>query len=416
MIESVKSRRFLCLAICILVLLLPLLPAFAEESDEPAAQNVSLQCKIVSSQAGFQPYALTDQSLQTSYIFAEGATLTYHWKEDVTVAACYIFFADSPDSYLLTQKDAEGAILAEQTFAPARRCEWILLEAGCRELFLQLPQRCKLNAFSVFSGPVPPPEVIVWRQDSYDESIDLMLISTHCDDEILMLGGVLPIYAGEEGRDCTVVYMKGSEAKRRLESILGLWEMGVKREPTFLMHSNASLQNAITNAGAEGLRTDALRDLVRLIRMYRPAVVVTQDENGEYGHEAHILSVELVKMAVSLASDPTKYPSLTEQYGAWQVKKLYLHLYGENKLELDVETPLPRMNGRSALKVAIDAFAYHVSQQKNWSVYKTHALYPIGQYGLFFTAVGADTGRNDMFEHIPRADATSAPKPVMLDR
>ncbi len=60
--------------------------------------------------------------------------------------------------------------------------------------------------------------------------------------------------------------------------------------------------------------------LVRLIREFRPQVMVTYDENGGYPHPDHIRTHEVSMAAFEAAADPTHLPQTGE---AWQVSKLY---------------------------------------------------------------------------------------------
>lgn len=60
--------------------------------------------------------------------------------------------------------------------------------------------------------------------------------------------------------------------------------------------------------------------LVRIIREYRPQVIVTYDENGGYPHPDHIRTHEVSMFAFAAAADPTRYPDAGP---AWQVSKLY---------------------------------------------------------------------------------------------
>ena len=62
------------------------------------------------------------------------------------------------------------------------------------------------------------------------------------------------------------------------------------------------------------------RPLVRIIREFRPQVMVTYDENGGYPHPDHIRSHDISVLAFDAAADPDRYPGT----GApWQVSKLY---------------------------------------------------------------------------------------------
>lgn len=60
--------------------------------------------------------------------------------------------------------------------------------------------------------------------------------------------------------------------------------------------------------------------LVRVIRRFKPHVLVTYDENGGYPHPDHIRTHEISVAAYEAASDPARYPAAGP---AWQVSKLY---------------------------------------------------------------------------------------------
>jgi len=62
--------------------------------------------------------------------------------------------------------------------------------------------------------------------------------------------------------------------------------------------------------------------LVRLIRSFRPQVVITYDENGGYPHPDHIRTHVVSVAAVEAAADPGRYP---DAGAPWQVAKLYYH-------------------------------------------------------------------------------------------
>ena len=60
--------------------------------------------------------------------------------------------------------------------------------------------------------------------------------------------------------------------------------------------------------------------LVRIIREFRPQVLITYDENGGYPHPDHIRTHEVSLEAYRAAADPARYPHTGEP---WQVSKLY---------------------------------------------------------------------------------------------
>jgi mycothiol S-conjugate amidase len=82
--------------------------------------------------------------------------------------------------------------------------------------------------------------------------------------------------------------------------------------------------------------------VVRLIRDFRPQVLITYDENGGYPHPDHIRCHDVSMEAYRAAADPTRYP---DAGAPWQVDKLYydrifnLERIDAMFLELSVKEP-----------------------------------------------------------------------------
>ncbi len=71
-------------------------------------------------------------------------------------------------------------------------------------------------------------------------------------------------------------------------------------------------------------RTEIVGDFVRLIRTFRPDVVLTMNIQGRGGDRAHEATTVLTREAYNAAGDPTKYPEqIKEGLRPWQPKKLY---------------------------------------------------------------------------------------------
>ena len=152
---------------------------------------------------------------------------------------------------------------------------------------------------------------------------------------------------------------------------------------------------------------------VEQIRRFKPLVVVTHAENGEYGHGTHVYAAAALTDALILAADPTQYPDSAAAYGPWTVEKTYLHLYPENSITMDWDTPLKSLGGKTPFEVTQEGFACHKSQHWTWFykwIYGT-AESPITQatrvrgyspcrYGLYDTKVGPDVTGGDFFENV----------------
>ncbi|HEU0087812.1 MAG TPA: mycothiol conjugate amidase Mca [Pseudonocardiaceae bacterium] len=74
------------------------------------------------------------------------------------------------------------------------------------------------------------------------------------------------------------------------------------------------------------------RDLVQMVREFRPHVVVTYDENGGYPHPDHIRCHEVSVAAFDAAGDPDRFP---DAGAPWQPLKLYYsHGFSRKRMQL----------------------------------------------------------------------------------
>ena len=195
------------------------------------------------------------------------------------------------------------------------------------------------------------------------QSTDILLISTHQDDEEIFMGGLMPLFI-DSGKTVTVAYTAGKNRVRMDEALEGLWRVGVRHYPDFLGFRDLYEKPSVLEQKWGG-KEYILGRFVELIRRRRPQIVVTHDFNGEYGHGAHRFTASLVDEAVLAAADPSRYPESAEQYGAWSVKKLYIHLYGKNQIRLNYAKPLAAFENKNAAEVAMHGYLAHVSQRKN---------------------------------------------------
>lgn len=92
----------------------------------------------------------------------------------------------------------------------------------------------------------------------------------------------------------------------------------------------------------------AAEPLVRLVREFRPHVILTYDEKGGYPHPDHIMCHTVSVEAFEAAGDPDRYPEAGEP---WQPLKLYYHMSFSRPrvealhaaaLDLGIESPFER--------------------------------------------------------------------------
>lgn len=274
---------------------------------------------------------------------------------------------------------------------------------------------CEIHAFT--AGDVPD-WVQKWEQPAEGRS-DLVLFSTHGDDEQLFFAGMLPYYAREMGYNVQVVYMTGHRnmsMRRSHEMLDGLWAVGVRHYPVFGPYGdyNSTSKEAAyqTYRNKNISRDDILAFVVENVRRFRPKVAVGHDVYGEYGHGMHMIYSELLCEASECAMDPEVFPESAERYGVWDIPKTYLHLYWENRIRMDWDIPLKSFDGMTAYEVTKNlGFPCHVSQQPFYSYYFAgmDAASDITEnspceFGLYRSTVGEDLEKKDFFENVTTHD------------
>lgn len=357
-----------------------------------------LNCEITLSQDAAQKRdtkALRDKKHSSSLTLPGGSTVTVQVEDGDRISGLYIIW-DSPAKPWTLTTDSGSVNCGKHGFLH----EYVALDAPTSTAVIHIPEDgMRISDIRVFDGDTPPGDVQIWNPP-VDEA-DIMLVAAHADDEILFLGGIIPTYAVMQNADIQVVYMSefwSSARIREHEKLDGLWAAGLRNYPVcggFKDVYSASLQEAEKQYSFD----DMTEYLTGEIRRFRPQVIVTHDQNGEYGHGFHMLTSKAVTTAVELATDTDACADSAECYGIWDTPKTYLHLYGENKIRLDLRIPIDAMDGRSALEVAADAYKQHVSQQWCWFYVSDDYKYSCADFGLFRTTVGYDTG-NDMLENI----------------
>jgi len=259
-------------------------------------------------------------------------------------------------------------------------------------------ERLRIAEIRLFGPGEPPAEVQRWKTL---EKCDLMLLTAHPDDEILWFAGLMPTYGGDRGYRLQLAVMVPTGGQRKLELLSAVWHCGVKYYPEMLGFVDKNGQNPEGQYNAWRGKGRVLSKVAEVVRKHQPEVLVTHGEKGEYGHGAHKTAADAAKVIVKQAADSKKFPKSAKLYGPWQVKKLYLHEYDKNAITCDWDEPLAAFGGKTGYQVAEEAFRFHASQvQRDWA-FEIHGQHDNAQFGLYYTAVGSDSGIGDLMEHIP---------------
>ena len=370
----------------------------SEIGEKAKSVGVSVSCDTL---PAYKLEEAIDQNEYTYYKTKKNLHLRFTVSEPVK--GLYFLF-ERPCRWTLTLPDGSVRQGGENGYLH----EYIALNKEITEFEADLPAETRLTDVYAFTGGELPDWVQVWQPPC--ERADLMIMSTHADDEHLWFGGAMPYYAGELGYQVQVVYLTHhyKESYRGHELLNGLWTVGIRNYPVI---TEKFLDDKATkpslSAAADYFGYDRVLEFqVEMLRRFSPRVILGQDINGEYGHGAHKLNVKTLLEALKIYEDPAVYPKSAEKYGIHPVQKCYLHLWNRNKITVQWSSKkLERFGGRSALQMAVEGFNCHKSQLRWKNRVKEHGEYDCRQFGLVYTTVGDDTaGVNDMFEHVDWSD------------
>ena len=386
--------------------------------DIPQAENISGR-HLVADAEGLNLNLIFDGAMGYGYASAEYAeiTLTY----ETGFGSLYLVFTGSYGAYTMTNNDT-GAVHTCGTHG------FLYEFLDLVEIFGTAPTSVTLT---FDNGPVTINEIVAYTPGQVPDTVqkweapkedgtDLILFSTHGDDEQLFFAGLLPYYAAELDWEVLVVHLTDHHnvdtTRRVREMLAGLWAVGVKTYPVighFEDVKTSGLQDTYKWFEREGrTKEELLGFVVEQLRRFNPKVAA-HDFKGEYRHGEHMLYADLVAQALEISNDPFSYPELAEKYGLWDVPKAYFHLYQENPIVLDWDQPLESFDGLTAFQVTQKyGFPAHKSQQRSWfylwiygnygEIDKASQIteYSPCEYGLYRSTVGADVEKNDFFENV----------------
>ena len=375
-------------------------------ADEAVNISASSEYKINNSKV----LKLNDDNFKTSAVLKPNQELTIESSEKIS--HLYILYNISSKEGTITTENEEQS-LGKDGFLH----EYVELKVPTNKVTITYKEEVKIDDLYVYTEGDVPKDVQRWRKET---STDLMIFSTHADDEQLFFAGVMPTYINQ-GKKVHVVYLARHDVgsyfnpSRMHEQLNGLWTLGVTDYPTFGLIPDAystSLEVAEKQMNDAGFTDDdVIKFDVREIRKYKPKVILGHDENGEYGHGQHRLNTFKLKQAITKAEDASYE---VDNLDSVKIYKVYLHLYDpDNSTVLDYDIALENYDNKTAYQVSKEGYSKHLSQQYTWftdwlngknnsytsatQIIKYNPAY----WGLYYTSVGPDINKDDLFENIP---------------
>ncbi len=177
--------------------------------------------------------------------------------------------------------------------------------------------------------------------------LSLLGLFAHPDDEQLMSGtfakaavegirtGLVCATRGEYGEiaDPTLATPETLGHVRELELRAACAVVGIKylyfldyKDSGWFDRPENQAPDAFSNADPE----EAVERLVRIIREFKPTVMVTFDPAGGYGHLDHVQIWRFSMEAFEAAADPSRYPGAGE---AWQTQRLFYNSFPRSRMQ-----------------------------------------------------------------------------------
>jgi N-acetyl-1-D-myo-inositol-2-amino-2-deoxy-alpha-D-glucopyranoside deacetylase len=173
------------------------------------------------------------------------------------------------------------------------------------------------------------------------EPLTLMIVHAHPDDECISTGGIIPRYSAEGVRVVLVIATRGEEG----EIVLPELDIPTVRAQ-FGRYRTAELEQSAIILGVSDLEILGYRDsgmvdtpsnthpestnmadpdevagrIVKLVRQYKPQVLISYNEVGGYGHPDHIACHKATVAAFDAAGDGHRY---ADAGAPWTPAKLY---------------------------------------------------------------------------------------------
>ncbi|MDO4853148.1 MAG: PIG-L family deacetylase, partial [Clostridia bacterium] len=319
---------------------------------------------------------LTDDNDRTRLTLTSGQSMDVEWNGEAE--GILICWYNTDNRVTISLFDEMEGILRKTEYreTPYRM---FIPAAGARKLTITCEKNnmasiCELRICR--AGYVPS---CVTEQPDWD----LMLVLSSTSEETDLLGGLLPLYAGEHGIRTGVIYIGIDYGYRVQEAFRALQTMGLDITPVFLrMDEQATC--SIDRMGYFWSENKLKEQLVGLMNRYRPKVVVTCDPDDTVSMVRAPYTARLMDSIIRQYS----------QRGELSVQKFY-QLSDKGTTHMNWTTPLVTYQGRTAQEVAKAGYACYQTESSYGTIIPSSTT-----FRLAYSSVGEDVLCNDLMEHI----------------
>lgn len=397
-----RNLQRLLAAVIALVILACAVPAYAVQAD-----TVTKQCSFEVSSGGTK--YLTDGDTDTVWSpSGTDAKLLINLPGN-GAGFVVVKWETEPTGYIFSQYDGQqgpiGAV--NQTDAYGGLTQVFELDPAARYAVLTLTRKGQgVAEVIVYSAGDLPADMPRWTAPYV--KTDIMLVCAYPGDEFVTFGGLLPYYSAMGGNRVQPVYMTGTDRDRLEENQSALWSIGMTAHPVYLRLPASDVDDVEECLSRWGGREELVGTMVATIRRCKPEVIVSHDIDSKDPRRR--LTAMLMSYAIDAAADPAMYPESADEYGVWQVKKLYL-LGGEG-IDFDWSTPVQELGGISPIDASAVAFSHYTSLRGKYAVAEYGDGFDTSVYNLAFSMLGEDARHDGFFENVPMLDTYAEGQPT----
>lgn len=396
------------------VLLFFVLLSLCVYATEAESVDYSVTAFFPGANTFFDVNNIDDNNINTSSVLPAGLGIELSTSVDSAsggdnIGYVYVKFSTTPVPYTITYNNTVGTVAFDTGSDDMHVINagehgflhnLTVIDGDVSSIMISSEYDMDIADILIYSKGTLPQSVQRWEPTLSE--CDVLCFPTHPDDESLFMGALISESVARGRLVQVALICNDKTAPYRPHELLdAVWTLGVKLYPiigSFPDHYSRSLSLAQSQYDTNAM----LEFIVECIRRTKPSVVVAHDPDGEYGHGAHMLTSFLVREAIELTEDPEKHPQSATEYGVHKIKKLFLHLYKENELILDVKKQYDTLGGRSPFDLTVDAYDCHKSQHIFDDLYvTTSGNLDCSRFGLFYSSVGYDTANGDIFVGVP---------------
>jgi LmbE family N-acetylglucosaminyl deacetylase len=166
----------------------------------------------------------------------------------------------------------------------------------------------------------------------------ILAVYAHPDDECYCSGGTLAKYSAAGAETMVISATKGQAGQINDTRVATRYTLGAIREQELrqscacLGVNHVQCWDYMDGALSQADRYLLVGDIVKVMRQYRPHIMITFDLGGAYGHPDHIAIAEATTQAFYAAADAAAYPKSGRN--PHQAARLYYAYFPERRLLL----------------------------------------------------------------------------------